>query len=133
METTRRRLASARRCLASKSPCSTKIASSCSSSLLRRGTTPISFRYMRTGSLTLAELLPRSSSSVSSASSSSLFKTRALGFPSLSVIEMPASWMRCSKSSIPSASKVKGMTSWSLISSSVATPVCLWLRINSAI
>lgn len=33
---------------------------------------------------------------------------------------------------VPSASKVNGMTSRSLISSSVAVPVFLWLRINSA-
>ena len=71
MLTTRRRLASARRCFASRSPISIFFASSISSSAERRGTLPISFKYILTGS---SMLMPsgtvRSMSSTSTSSSS---------------------------------------------------------------
>ena len=132
METTKRKLASAKRCFASRSPFSTAIASSFSSSLVKRGTTPISFKYMRTGSLTLAELLPNNSSSVNSSGLISSTAYLVEGLPSLSVIEIPPSVKRSSKSSICSASSSKGITNFSVTSSSTATPSFLWLRIKSA-
>ena len=50
MDTTSLRLASAMRRLASSSPSAMRLARSCSSSGVSRGTLPISLRYMRTGS-----------------------------------------------------------------------------------
>ena len=88
MLTTRRRLASARRFLASSSPCSIRFASSISSSAVRRLTLPISLRYIRTGSsmLTpsgtersiLSSSISSSSSSLSSSASSSSIRLSSL-------------------------------------------------------
>ena len=76
MLTTRRRFASARRFLASSSPSAILLARSTSSSAVRSGTLPISFRYMRTGS---SMLIPsgtdRSSFSMSTSSSSEIMRS----------------------------------------------------------
>ncbi len=75
METTRRRLASVSRRLASTSFFSTSRASSISCSEVSRGTLPISRRYMRTGSSTVWSIVTsrrlRNSSSSEKSSSSS--------------------------------------------------------------
>ena len=101
MDTTRRRLASARRFLAFSSPSSIRLASSISSSGDSRSTLPISFRYIRTGS----SMARPSAKTVSSGTSSSWM-----------------SWISCRSGSSRSIRGTSGRPSSS--STAMPMPIC---------
>ena len=102
MLTTRRRFASSRRCRASSSPASMRCARATSSSAVRRGTCPISFKYIRTGSSSEipsgTERSISTSSSLSGPSSSAASPAAATS----STISTPSSLKRWYISSISS-------------------------------
>ena len=81
MLTTKRRFASIRRSFADSSPCAFLFANSISSSAVKSGTVPISFKYIRTGSSvptpSSKSIESRSTSSSSSEKSISLSKSSA--------------------------------------------------------
>ena len=81
IETTSLRFASASAFFASSSPFSIRFASSISSSAVRRGTLPISLRYIRTGSSMLTPSTSESMSIFSTPSSSVSARSSALGSP----------------------------------------------------
>ena len=82
MLTTSLRLASASFFFASSSPSSILLASSVSSSALKRGTLPISFRYIRTGSSIFMPSGRERSISFSTSSSVSIFPITSTPWPS---------------------------------------------------
>ena len=118
MLTTSRRFASVSFFFAASSPSSTLFASSISSSVLRSGTLPISFKYMRTGSSVLTPSSTSTSSMISTSSSSlrmissSSPRSRSSSFPLSSMPEFTTSMLDFSRYS----------RIWSILSSVSSKP-----------
>src|SRR3981081_380141 len=127
METTRRRLASVRRCLASSEPASMALARSTSSAAVRRLTRPISFRYIRTGSSRETESIISISICWSSSASSLSSKS-----PAVSETSMPISLKAPKIRNICSGSVVSRSGNPSRTSSGVRKPCSLPLTIRTS-
>ena len=121
MLTTRRRFASASSFLASSSPSSIRWASSISRSALKRGTFPISFRYMRTGSSMLTPSgTERSMFSTSTSSSSDRITSMSMSTSSSLPLIRSTSILLDSRysntlsicSALSSMSRKKSLISW---------------------
>ena len=97
-------MASARRFFAASSPSSIRLASSISSSGVKRSTLPISFRYIRTGSSMAS---PSASAEVSTSSSSGISSTLPGKSPSTS----SRGWFSMRKSSSSTATSIPAFSS----------------------
>ena len=111
IETTNRKLASANSCLATSSPFSIRKAKATSSSAVKRLTRPISFRYIRTGSLIFTPVGADVSLSFKALldNFSVALRARGSGSPFSSTTLIPASSTFCIKLSIPSAFNPNGV------------------------
>ena len=129
MLTTRRRLASARRFCASKSPSSMRLASLISSSADSKGTRPISLRYILTGSsILMPSGILRSISISSSSLISEVSSSGPISLP-LSMMSIPR-LVKVSYNSSISSGLISTDCSDSMISLYVKTPVFLPLSNN---